>query len=278
MLEFTDQQKAKLRLFGVEGEILKMKFRSAEDRELCFKKILKDRLAQIKSSIIEKSKQGRNLLRELEDNIRSLLIELGFIEVATPTIIPQDFILKMGISRENPLWKQIIWISDGKKCLRPMLAPNLYIIMRKLRKMIGVAKIFEIGPCFRKERGRFHLTEFTMCNAVIYPASGSYEDRRNELLSLIDKLATSLGLTNYEIVEDTSSIYGKTIDILYDGVEIGSAVVGPVDIDANWKIDKPWIGVGIGLERILMVKHKSKRISPFSKSLEYFMGLYLGTL
>jgi len=36
---------------------------------------------------------------------------------------------KMTITSEHPLSKQVFWL-DYNKCLRPMLAPNLYYLLR----------------------------------------------------------------------------------------------------------------------------------------------------
>ena len=51
-------------------------------------------------------------------------------------------------------------------------------------------------------------------------------------------------------------VYGDTLDVMHGDLELSSAVVGPIPLDREWGIDKPWIGAGFGLERLLKVKHK----------------------
>ena len=50
----------------------------------------------------------------------------------------------------HPLNDQVFWL-DKNSCLRPMLAPNLYDISKKLMPVIPLPlRVFEIGSCFRK--------------------------------------------------------------------------------------------------------------------------------
>ena len=89
------------------------------------------------------------------------------MQVVTPLIIASDALRKMGIEHGHPLREQVFWLEDGR-CLRPMLAPNLYTLLRRLdRNWSKPFGIFEIGPCFRRDsKGASHLNEFTMLNLV----------------------------------------------------------------------------------------------------------------
>ncbi len=82
----------------------------------------------------------------------------------------------------------------------------------------------------------------------------------------------SVGLTNYEINQVDSLVYGTTIDVSIDGIEIASAATGPHPLDKNWDVFEPWAGIGVGLERIIMVKEKFKNIKRLSRSLSYLNG------
>lgn len=179
----------------------------------------------------------------------------------------------MGILPSNELWRQIVWTEDGK-CLRPMLAPNLYVIMRRLRRITDSIRIFEIGTCFRKEEdGSKHLTEFTMCNAVCFPIR---TDPELELRSLINLLMSAVEISDYKVVESVCQVYGKTLDIEFNNMEVSSCAIGPITIDANWGILEPWVGMGMGLERVLMIKHNLNRIKPFGRNLNYLNGISIG--
>jgi phenylalanyl-tRNA synthetase alpha chain len=72
---------------------------------------------------------------------------------------------KMSIGADHPLGAQIFWL-DRDRCLRPMLAPHLYYVLKDLLRLWeSPVRIFEVGSCFRKEsQGSQHSNEFTMLN------------------------------------------------------------------------------------------------------------------
>ena len=52
------------------------------------------------------------------------LVDAGFVQVTTPTVMAGGHLQRMGIDKNHLLFSQIFWLDDGK-CLRPMLAPHL---------------------------------------------------------------------------------------------------------------------------------------------------------
>ncbi len=151
-----------------------------------------------------------------------------------------------------------------------MLAPNLYNYLRKLGKVLpDPVKIFEIGPCYRKESdGKEHLEEFTMLN---FCQMGSGCTREN-LEAIIREFLEYLKI-DFEIVGNSCLVYGDTLDIMHGDLELSSAVVGPVPLDREWGIEKPWIGAGFGLERLLKVMHNFKNIKRAARSESYYNGI-----
>ncbi len=224
------------------------------------------------TNLINIYKKSRiNDLCDLERKISLFLIENGFLEVKTPLIISKIQIELMGIDTVNDPNYKLFKINDNKY-LRPMLAPGLYTYLNKLDKIIeDQIKIFEIGKCFRRESdSNSHLEEFTMLN---FCQMGNNSNEK-ELLSIIKKLFNYLNI-EYEIINDNCKVYGKTIDIINNGLEIGSSVVGPVNIDINWGINKKWIGAGIGLERLIKIKKGYINIKRAEGSENYYNGIYL---
>jgi pyrrolysyl-tRNA synthetase len=214
-------------------------------------------------------KDRRHQLAQLERDISLFLIEKGFMEVRTSIMIPAKFIERMGITEEDPLYKQIFRV-DNNTCLRPMLAPGLYNYLHNFDNIMpDPLKIFEIGTCYRKESdGKEHLEEFTMIN---FCQMGSGCTREN-LLKIIDDLLKYLKI-DYEVIADNCMVYGNTIDIMHGDMEISSAVVGPIPQDLDWGVTKPWMGAGMGLERLLKVKHKYINIKRSSRSISYYNGI-----
>lgn len=215
------------------------------------------------------AEERENYLGKLEREITKFFVDRGFLEIKSPIMIPVEYIERMGIDNDTELSKQIFRV-DKNFCLRPMLAPNLYNYLRKLdRALPDPIKIFEIGPCYRKESdGKEHLEEFTMLN---FCQMGSGCTREN-LESIITDFLNHLGI-DFEIVGDSCMVYGDTLDVMHGDLELSSAVVGPIPLDREWGIDKPWIGAGFGLERLLKVMHDFKNIKRAARSESYYNGI-----
>jgi pyrrolysyl-tRNA synthetase len=215
------------------------------------------------------AEEREHYLGKLEREITKFFVGRGYLEIKSPILIPLEYIERMGIDNDKELSKQIFRV-DKNFCLRPMLAPNLYNYLRKLdRTLPDPIKIFEIGPCYRKESdGKEHLEEFTMLN---FCQMGSGCTREN-LEAVIKDFLNYLGI-DFEIVGDSCMVYGDTLDVMHGDLELSSAVVGPIPMDRDWGINKPWIGAGFGLERLLKVMHDFKNIKRASRSESYYNGI-----
>jgi pyrrolysyl-tRNA synthetase, C-terminal region len=236
-----------------------------------FEKLEKELVALRKKELCDIYENSReHMLAKLERDISAFLISKGFIEIKSSILIPEEYIVRMGIDKDLELSKQIFRTDDGK-CLRPMLAPVLYNYLRRFDKILpDPIKIFEIGPCYRKESdGSSHLEEFTMVN-FCQMGDGS---TRETLVQLIDEFLTTLEIS-YEIEGDECMVYGATVDVMHGDLELSSAVVGPVPMDIDWGVNKPWIGAGFGLERLLKAKYNFKNIKRGSRSEYYYNGIY----
>ena len=212
-----------------------------------------------------------NDIANLERIISKFMIKNGFLEVKTPIIIDRKDIELMGIKPDDDQNYKLFKV-DNNKYLRPMLAPGLYVYLKKLYRILKKPiKIFEIGKCFRKESdSSTHLEEFTMFN---FCHMGNDCDEKT-LMNLIRELLSYLNI-DYTIIKDQNQIYGNTIDIMYKDLELSSAVVGPVKIDINWEINQKWVGAGFGLERILKAKNNYINIKRSECSKNYYNGIYL---
>jgi phenylalanyl-tRNA synthetase alpha chain len=157
-----------------------------------------------------------------------------------------------------------------------MLAPNLYVVMRELHRITnGPVRIFEAGSCFRKEsQGAQHLNEFTMLNFVEFAACNPGEQM--ERLEFLSKSAmAAIGIEEYELVRETSEVYGETLDIVASGVELASGSYGPHKLDPAWGVFEPWVGLGFGIERLALVKGGHKTIKRVGKSITFIDGVPL---
>lgn len=270
---FTDTQKQRLIELDADEGADKQVFATKEERESAFKEIHKHLVMKNRERLHRlRDEDRRPAIRTLESDLTHVLNSASFVEVVTPTIISRGMLEKMGITQAHPLLNQIYWL-EKKSCLRPMLAPNLYHLMGRLARIWPFPiRFFEIGQCFRKEsKGSKHVSEFTMLNLVEMGIDGNPQNRLEELAGLIMNAA---GL-EYHLQIESSEVYGDTTDVLVGDVEIASGAVGPHPLDANWEISDNWAGLGIGLERLVMVKENFKSIRRAGRSLIYLDGARL---
>jgi phenylalanyl-tRNA synthetase alpha chain len=272
MIQLTLAQAQRIRELGevVDDSLV---FASEEQRDEFFTKIV-SKLVKSNRKKIQQMAQfpERNPIAVLENNLAQALVAEGFIEVKTPQMISAAALEKMGITESHPLHEQVFWINQ-KKCLRPMLAPNLYHYMRQLKRNVPKSlKIFEIGSCFRKEsHGSNHLEEFTMLNLVdVNSESDAMERLKKHIGTVMDTLQL-----DYELVVTGSEVYGQTLDVEVGGIEIASGAIGPLPMDEAHGINEPWAGVGFGLERICMLQQREQNIRSVGRSLSYLNGARL---
>lgn len=273
-ISWTKVQKQRLKELNAAPDLLEKLFSSTRERDKTFQEEEKRLIEQGKAKWQElRDVWRRPSLCRLETKLVDVLTANGFVQVVTPIMMAKGLLEKMGITPEHPLWNQVYWVEENK-CLRPMLAPHLYYILKDLLRLWPKpVRIFEVGPCFRKEtRGAQHLSEFTMLNLVEMglPKEGRHE-RLKELATMVMEAA---GIRGYQLVSTESEVYGDTIDVVA-GIEMGSGAMGPHYLDAIWGINDPWVGIGFGLERLAMVKEGYQNIKRAGRSLVYLDGVRL---
>ncbi len=274
-VRLTATQSQRLRELGGDPVVLDELFASSDARDAAFKR-LENELAADGRRRLRELREGRRApqLVELETGLSDALVAAGFVRVVTPLIITSDALRKMGIEHGHPLREQVFWLDDGR-CLRPMLAPNLYTLLRRLSRLwTKPFGIFEIGPCFRRDsKGASHLNEFTMLNLV--ELGRPAKEGRERLETLARLVMDAAGIASYELEVTDSEVYGAMIDVLVGGAEVCSAGLGPHPLDGNWGIVDPWVGLGFGLERLIMTREGYPNIERAGRSLSYVDGVRL---
>ena len=274
-VRLTPTQTQRLRELGADPSVVDQDFASPAARDAAFKRLEEDfvRAGRAQLNELRQSRRAPRL-RELEAVLRAALTDAGFVEVVTPLIITGEALAKMGVDHGHPLRRQVFWLEDGA-CLRPMLAPNLYTLLRKLGRIWSRPfGIFEIGPCFRRDsKGSQHLDEFTMLNLVeLGLPQAECRPRLDELAELVVQVA---GIGAYQLVRTVSDVYGEMLDVEVNGQEVCSASFGPIPMDDNWGIVEPWVGLGFGLERLIMAREGYPNIERAGRSLTYVDGVRL---
>jgi pyrrolysyl-tRNA synthetase-like protein len=274
---WSTTQRRRLKELGASGSQLNLEFSTADERDSVFQ--------QASGELVKRERQrledfGRLSRRpracRLESRLVKSLVAQGFSQVTTPVIMARTHLAKMTITASHPLSSQIYWI-DKNHCLRPMLAPHLYCLLQNLlRVWEKPVRIFEVGPCFRKESGGAkHASEFTMLNLV--EAGLPVEARAERLKSLATLVAESAGVKNSCLESTHSEVYGKTIDVVSGPgkLEIGSAAMGPHPLDRAWRLTDTWVGIGFGLERLIMAAEEGDSLGRWGRSLSYLDGIRL---
>jgi phenylalanyl-tRNA synthetase alpha chain len=276
-ISWTDIQFKRLKELNADLKAMSTLFDTNEERNHSYQ-TLEKKLVKLEKSRLNEflTSQLQPKLYKLECRLTNILNQQGFSRVTTPTIISKTQLVKMSIDQQHPLFDKVFWI-NAKQCLRPMLAPNLYRVMYELGRLgKRPIRFFEIGPCFRKESDSAqHNIEFTMLNLV---EMGLPKDNRHDrLVELGQLIADTAGLKDYVFEKESSEVYGDTIDIVCgaDKLEIASGAMGPHALDSAWRITDTWVGLGFGLERMVMMREGSDSIGKWGKSLAYLDGIRL---
>ncbi len=273
---WSNIQTKRLKALDADQTQLSERFEDQTQRDRAFLK-LEGALAKRRKKELEEMRRvhGRPGLCRLETKLVETLVGEGFVQVTTPTIMSRGLLAKMGVTESHDLFSQIFWL-DRDRCLRPMLAPHLYYLIKDLLRLwerpVG---IFEVGSCFRKDsQGARHSNEFTMLNLCEFGLPE--EDRSRRLREMADLVTRAAGIDEYRLEEEESTVYGETVDVVStEGLELGSGAVGPHSLDHGWRITDPWVGIGFGLERLLMTARGGDSIGKMGRSLAYLDGITL---
>jgi len=252
-------------------------FETCAVRDAAFQRLEGELVQRERRRLVEfRTRSLRPRVCRLDCRLTEMLTGRGFVQVNTPVIMARGHLARMGITPEHPLHRQVHWL-DQNHCLRPMLAPHLYCLLQNLLRLWEKpVRLFEVGPCFRREgRGAQHAAEFTMLNLV--EAGLPLDEREGRLRELAAWVAESAGLADYRVAPTHSEVYGDTIDILAGErrLEVGSAAMGPHALDKAWRITDTWVGIGFGIERLVMASENLDSLGRIGRSLAYLDGIRL---
>jgi phenylalanyl-tRNA synthetase alpha chain len=262
---------------GIDPENTGTVFSTPEERNKIFQQIEKKQVRTERIRLTNfLTQKKKTQLDQLTEDLTAILNLQGFARVTTPLIISKSALSKMTIDENHPLFQQVYWLNE-KQCLRPMLAPNLYSLMVDFSRLNHrPIRFFEIGSCFRRESdGARHSSEFTMLNLV--EMGLPKENRQARLEELACLVAKAAGLQDFKFESEDSKVYGSTLDVVAgpEAIEVASGAMGPHPLDEPWGLTDTWVGMGFGLERLLMISQGDISIGKWGKSLAYVDGIRL---
>jgi len=275
--KWTQTQILRFKELGIDPDNISDEFSTPGERNKIFQQIEKKQVRVQKEKLIGLLRQSKKTqVQNLREKLEQALCQQGFTGVSTPTIITKQALKKMTIDEDHSLTKQIFWLND-KQCLRPMLAPNLYRLMKDFSRLKQrPIRFFEIGSCFRKESsGARHSNEFTMLNFV--EMGLPLQDRHDRLKFLAEMVMQTAGISDYCFESEDSNVYGSTVDVVAgpEKIEVASGSMGPHSLDIAWEITDTWVGMGFGLERLVMTSQSDNSIGKWTKSISYIDGICL---
>lgn len=277
MVQFTEEQVRRLNELGTETALLEQEFQDNQSRNRFFQK-KEQELVTIQHKRLDElyENERRPFILSLEEKIAAALRAEGFLQVHTPIIMTKKRLEKMGVFKGSIMEKQVFWI-DERRCLRPMLAPNLYEYMIELGRLRPrPIRFFEIGPCFRREtQGQKHANEFTMLNLVEMGVPKELT-LRDQLLKWGKTVLDTAGIKGWKLASEDSTVYGETDDFVDEnGMELGSSAIGPHPLDVEWGVTDNWVGIGFGMERLTMSATNENNLAKAGRSLSYINGIRL---
>lgn len=277
MVQFTEEQVRRLNELGAETALLEQEFQDNQSRNRFFQK-KEQELVTIQHKRLDElyENERRPFILSLEEKIAAALRAEGFLQVHTPIIMTKKRLEKMGVFKGSIMEKQVFWI-DERRCLRPMLAPNLYEYMIELGRLRPrPIRFFEIGPCFRREtQGQKHANEFTMLNLVEMGVPKELT-LRDQLLKWGKTVLDTAGIKGWKLASEDSTVYGETDDFVDEnGMELGSSAIGPHPLDVEWGVTDNWVGIGFGMERLTMSATNENNLAKAGRSLSYINGIRL---
>lgn len=275
-MNYSEIQDRRLRELGAPLQALQATFTETAERNRAFQELERQLTAKaVRDLTAFCGGPRRPRVLELEEILARTLRDAGFTQVHTPILMARTRLEKMGIHPGSDMEKQIFWLNE-KTCLRPMLAPHLYEYMLDMGRILPrPLRLFEIGPCFRREtQGARHSNEFTMLNLVEMGLPEKTEAARvRELGTMVLEAA---GITGWKMGPEDSTVYGMADDFTSeDGLELASSAIGPLPMDAAWGVRENWVGIGFGLERLVMADNKDSNLAKAGRSLSYLQGIRL---
>ena len=188
---------------------------------------------------------GLEPANEFSEELRDVLIGLGFMEVTTLTLIND---------RDEFEISKLPWIENVRvlnpatedvTCLRTYLMPSLVNILRHNKHRDLPQRIFEIGNVVRND-----LIDLRVC-AMHTASKVSFTEIKSVAESLMREMGCEAELRSTEI---KTFIDGRGAEIIYKGESIGMFGEMALDVVTGYEITHPIAFVEIALEPIIRDK------------------------
>ena len=235
---------------------------------------------KIEPPIITKNKGSLHPINQTKDFLLKLLFEHGFEEIQGPEIESEEFNFDMlNIKKSHPARQMhdTFYLENKSKVLRTHTSP---VQIRSMLKSKPPFAFSSAGKVYRKDDDATHLPMFHQVEGIFVDENVTFAN----LKDLINKILFSIFGEHVEIrfrpsyfpftepsaEVDILSENGKWLEIL------GCGIVNPIVLN-NCNIDSEkysGLALGLGIERIAMLKYGVNDIREFYKSNLDFLGQF----
>ena len=234
----------------------------------------------IEPPIVAKNVGSLHPINQTKDFLLSLLSEIGFKEIQGPEIESEEFNFdKLNIKKSHPARQMhdTFYLENKSKLLRTHTSP---VQIRSMLESKPPFAFSSAGKVYRKDDDSTHLPMFHQVEGIYVDQDVNFANLKN----LINQILLSIFGENVEI-RFRPSYFPFTepsaeVDILSengDWLEIlGCGIVNPVVLK-NCNIDSnkfSGLALGLGIERIAMLKYGVNDIREFYKSNLDFLGQF----
>ncbi len=237
-------------------------------------------LDNIEPPVLNKNLGTRHPINQTKDFLLKLLSDLGFKEVQGPEIETEEFNFDMlNIKKSHPARQMhdTFYLDNKKKVLRTHTSP---VQIRSMLKSKPPFAFSSAGKVYRKDDDATHLPMFHQVEGIYVDQEVNFAN----LKDLIHKIILNIFSEDVEIrfrpsyfpftepsaEVDILSKNGNWLEIL------GCGIVNPIVLD-NCKINSDkysGLALGLGIERIAMLKYGVNDIREFYKSNLDFLGQF----
>ena len=235
---------------------------------------------KIEPPVIKNNLGTLHPINQTKDFLLSLLSEFGFKEIHGPEIESEEFNFDMlNINKSHPARQMhdTFYIGNKSKVLRTHTSP---VQIRSMLESKPPFAFSSAGKVYRKDDDSTHLPMFHQVEGIYVDQDINFAN----LKYLINQILLNIFGENVEIrfrpsyfpftepsaEVDILSENGKWLEILGCGI-VNPVVLNNCNIDSN---KYNGLALGLGIERIAMLKYKVDDIREFYKSNLDFLGQF----
>ena len=235
---------------------------------------------KIEPPIIKKSVGSLHPINQTKDYLVKLLSEMGFIEIEGPEIETEEFNFDMlNIKKSHPARQMhdTFYVQNKRKVLRTHTSP---VQIRSMLESKPPFAFSSAGKVYRKDDDATHLPMFHQVEGIYVDVDVNFanlKDLINQILLDIfgENVETRFRPSYFPFTEpsaevDIMSENGKWLEILGCGI-VNPIVLNNCNIDSN---TFSGLALGLGIERIAMLKYGVSDIREFYKSNLDFLGQF----